>query len=557
MPNLFAPLRRVFVTTWPSAIVALLAWISIVITIDPAGSYPSMPQGPGLTIDEIFNVEQGVYLVEQTRALAWYNLIPGTSIEAFRRENGYNPDHPPLGRYWLGLHHHLAWWIAPPHEPDGPFVTACARTGSATAFALTVWLIGAYLTFASSSVAAQGDSRASLTSQIQAWAGPLAGLALVLMPRVYGHAHLAALETFTNLTCTAAVLAIAAWWAGPVPPSQRAAMAAGLLMGLAMLSKIQAVLIPFPVIAWALWRWRQKAIVPLALWGLTAIGVFFLGWPYLWLDPMGHFLEYLGRTTNRAVLHCFYLGVRYEDKAVPWHYPFVMFAVTVPLGLHALGLLGLGREKVNESVENTELNTWRVRLLLACGIFPLVIFALPGVAVYDGERLFLTVFPLWAIFVGRGAAREMELAARKLGARFVLIGACVVAGLQFSSNLQIHPSYLSYYNLAVGGVKGAETLGLEMNYWGDSITRSLLEDAVSGEKRFTKIEIRPSLHQYQEEDLLRQSPTLRRAITNTGSGDPLRLAFRRRADLSDEEFLKYEPRSQDVSGMLARRGLRK
>lgn len=564
MPNLFAPLRRVFVTTWPSAIVALLAWISIVISIDPAGSYPSMPQGPGLTIDEIFNVEQGVYLVEQTRALSWYNLIPGTSIEAFRPENGYNPDHPPLGRYWLGLHHHLAWWIAPPHEPDGPFVTACARTGSATAFALTVWLIGAYLTFASSSVVAPGDSSALLKKQIQTWAGPLAGLALILMPRVYGHAHLAALETFTNLTCTAAVLAIAAWWAGPAPPSHRAAMAAGLLMGLAMLSKIQAVLIPIPVIAWALWRWRQKGIVPLALWGLTAIGVFFACWPYLWLNPMGHFLDYLGRTTNRAVLHCFYLGVRYEDKAVPWHYPFVMFFVTVPVGLYALGWLGLADRRPQDPVDaasNTlqiSVNQWRDSLLLACGLFPLVIFALPGVAVYDGERLFLTVFPLWAVFIGRGAARAMERTAAKTGTKSAILGICALALLQFSSNLLMQPSYLSYYNLAVGGVKGAETLGLELNYWGDAMTRRLLEEAVATHGGFNRIEIRPSLHQFQEEDLIRQSPILRRMLAISSSVHrPLKLAFRRRADLSDEEFFKYGTSGKGEDAMLARHGLRK
>ena len=180
---------------------AVVAWVSIVVAIDPAGSYPNMPEGPGLTVDEIFNVEQGVLLVEQARSLGWLNLVPGTSVEAFKPENQYLPDHPPLGRYWLGVHHQLTWWLAPPFEPEGPFVTACARTGSATAFALTVWMIG---------IAA--------TSWFGRTTGLFASLALVLMPRVYGHAHLASLETITNLTCTAAVLAVAAWWNGAAPP---------------------------------------------------------------------------------------------------------------------------------------------------------------------------------------------------------------------------------------------------------------------------------------------------------------------------------------------------
>ena len=52
---------------WPVMVVALLAcWISIVTCLDPAGSYPSLPEGPGLTVDEIFNVQQGVILVKRT-----------------------------------------------------------------------------------------------------------------------------------------------------------------------------------------------------------------------------------------------------------------------------------------------------------------------------------------------------------------------------------------------------------------------------------------------------------------------------------------------------------
>ena len=115
-------------------VVALLSWLSIVASLDPAGSYPGMPEGPGLTIDEVFNVEQGVYLVEQGRALGWLNLIPGTSQEAYRREHGYNPDHPPLGRWWLGVHHHATWALFPPFNPEGYCVTACARATYGASF---------------------------------------------------------------------------------------------------------------------------------------------------------------------------------------------------------------------------------------------------------------------------------------------------------------------------------------------------------------------------------------------------------------------------------------
>jgi len=45
------------------AFIAVLAFLAVVAAIDPAGSYPDMPQGPGLTTDEMFNAEEGVRLV--------------------------------------------------------------------------------------------------------------------------------------------------------------------------------------------------------------------------------------------------------------------------------------------------------------------------------------------------------------------------------------------------------------------------------------------------------------------------------------------------------------
>ncbi len=609
MQHALISIRRLLATTWPSLLVAVVAWISIVVAIDPAGSYPNMPEGPGLTVDEIFNVEQGVLLVEQARALGWFNLIPGVSVEAFKPENGYLPDHPPLGRYWLGVHHHLTWWLAPPFDPEGFCVTACARTGSATAFALTVWMIGLFAT------AHYGRAAGLLTS-----------LALVLMPRVYGHAHLASLETITNLTCTAAVLAVAHWWSGSASgchghgfawpcwrsratamqshdrgtrpktladangvrsiastPSSRVALLTGVMMGLALLTKIQAVLIPIPVILWALWRWRTKAILPLLIWGVTANVVFFALWPYLWLDPIGHFLEYLGRTTNRATIHCFYFGVRYDDKAVPWHYPFVMFAVTVPVGLHLLGVWGLfslfgrqpparipntdatpsgGRESSGSSgdpqtprstkapltltfspEDGGEGTRSRDVLLLACTVFPLIVFALPGVAVYDGERLFLTSFPLWAILAGRGTSRLCEFIVHRADNLITLLTAAVAMSLLLFYHLAwqvgLRPCHLCYYNELTLGQVGAARAGLELDYWGVGATRTLLTELAEFVPSNSHVATTPTLHQFQADEYRRQSPILRRRGISTVSYESLAappsvvLVFRRRADLSN------------------------
>lgn len=533
---------------WPTFLVVLLSWLSIVLCLDPAGSYPSLPEGPGLTVDEIFNVEQGVYLWEQTRSLGWLNLVPGASQEAYRPGNSfYLPDHPPLGRLWLGVHNHLTWWLFPPYKPEGFFVTACARTGSSTAFALTVLLVGWAAT---------------------RWNGPIAGgltaLSLVLMPRVYGHAHLASLETITNLTCTAAVLSVAHWWNGPLPPTRRTAILTGVLWGLALLTKIQAILIPIPVCLWALWRWRKAAAVPLLLWGATAVLVFYGLWPYLWFDPINHVLEYLGRTTNRATINVWYLGQKFKDKEVPWHYPFAMFALTVPLILHGLGVIGLltSKRPASSSTQtaspapksipshtappNQPSARDRDYLILGCMIFPLIIFALPGIAVYDGERLFLTVFPLWSIFVGRGwytLGRWLTSSIRFQPA--AIIGTSIPLVLALWSLISISPCHLSYYNnlTSLAPTKSTSPPLLEVDYWGSSITRSFLQELVQQVPEGEIVAILPTLHQFQADDYWQQSPILRKHRIKTipyeakGSADQNVVIFQRLADLPHDSLL--------------------
>ena len=41
--------------------------------------------------------------------------------------------------------------------------------------------------------------------------------------------------------------------------------------------------------------------------------------------------------------------------------------------------------------------------------------------------------------------------------------------------MALHPFGLSYYNLLIGGLPGAERLGLELTYWSDAVDRVLLD----------------------------------------------------------------------------------
>src|SRR5262249_17295945 len=118
-------------------------------------------------------------------------------------------------------------------------------------------------------------------------------------------------------------------------------------------------------------------------------------WPWLWYHPWERLLNYWGTGVQRATIRVLYLGQVFADRDVPWHYPWVYFAVTVPVGLHLLGLIGAARG-------------WKVRRddpspLRVAGpvLFFLLLFS-SRIPIYDGERLFLHVFPAWALLIGLG-----------------------------------------------------------------------------------------------------------------------------------------------------------
>jgi len=274
-------------------------------------------------------------------------------------------------------------------------------------------------------------------------------------------------------------------------------------------------------------------VVPLAICGCVALAIFFLFWPWLWSHPVANFLKYLGRTTDRPTLYLWYLGQRYADRNHPWHYSAALFLTTVPLGLQALGGLGLFAGRTRLSFARNE------QLVLGAMLFPLALFSIPRVAVYDGARLFLVAFPLWALFIGRGGGLAWEWLCRRLPRSAAVPLAGVFLACQGWGLIATWPCFLSSYNLAVGGLGGAQRLGFELDYWGTSVTRDLLESVAKSVPEDAEVDVSPVLHQFQLDEMVRQSPVLRRRGIRFRAYDasqPRRarhlLVFCRLADLS-------------------------
>ncbi len=418
-------------TAWALGAVATLA---VVLTLGD----------PGITIDEPLDVRPGRTYVATLRARG-LRFFDRATVDAVFRDNA---EHPPLGRWLLGV----ASTLGEPFEvllrggpdPVGLYVVA-GRLAPALAFGVLVGLVAG-----------------SAGRRYGRGAGVVAGLALASCPRVFAHAHLGALDTFISLFWTLALLAAARGIEGRRPGLMLAV--AGLAWGLALLTKIHAWFLPPLVLAHALVHLKPgRAVAAWIGWMGAGLATFFAGWPWLWFEPVGRLAAYLGTGVERVSIRVLYFGQVYADRDVPWHYPWVYFAATVPVGLLALGLWGLIRG-------SRERRTDPFPILLAGSIATFLVLFSTKVPVYDGERLILVVFPALAILAGRGFA---DLHGR-LGRRGRLaLGALVVA--QGSGVVTMHPFGLSYYNLLVGGLAGAERLGLELTYWGDAVDGPLLD----------------------------------------------------------------------------------
>jgi len=453
----------------PSAIIGaalgLLAFFMAALLTNHGLVDSTLPAGPGLTLDESFNITQGVYLADAITRHGPLLFTPTVAKEVFQ-DPEYLPDHPPLARIQIGLAHEFLNWAIPGSE-RAAFNVPAARLGSCLAFGLMTTLL-----FRMAAIHF-GTAAATLTA-----------LLTIASPRMIGHARLASLESGTSLAWVIALIPLLKYWTRDSAPTVRQAAVGGLCWGILLLTKIQAVLLAPAVIIWALARFRQRAVLPLGVWGFTGFAMLLIGWPWLWENPVENLLQYLGRTTDRLTLYCWYLDTRYADRAVPWHFPSVMLIST----LSPWTLLGLALRFRSEKLQPTE------QLLILTSIVPLLIFSVPGVPVYDGIRLFLVSLPGLCLIAARGFAAFVEAPARRhpksSKRRFVaVLFSLILLPLPWS----MQPFAINQYGPLCGGNRGAAALGLESGFWADALNGDFWAQVPLGSTLF----VAPVSHQFQ------------------------------------------------------------
>ncbi len=434
--------------------------LSLVVLMATDGMY-------GITYDE------PIYQSKSIQALEWLRLF---AISPALAASDYGVD-----RYWQAKDQHPGFFKL--------LTAGCGATlGRLVAYNAT-WRTGTNL-LAALCVAALCGWVSGLWGRA---AGTVAAGSLLLMPRVFAHCHLAALD---SPVMSLSFLAVVASWVACQRAGRSAwgwAALAGVLWGLGLGTKLNAFFVPFIVFPWVLVFARRRfwplaacfaVLGPLSFWGT---------WPWLWHDTLPRFMEYFRFHLQHYPVSVMYLG-RNWDYA-PWHYPLVMTLVTTPPAVLVLAAVGMGRLWGREQLGAAPETARRAALVL--GAWALLVNILPNclpeTPKYGGVRLFLPVFPYVALFAAVGFQGLQERVRRWAEARMPVddlrpklaaLGVFLALVGPLMAVSQFTPYHLSYYNAFIGGLPGAVRAGMEPTYWGDTYRAAavwLAERAGKGE----------------------------------------------------------------------------
>jgi hypothetical protein len=401
----------------------------------------------GLTWDE------PDYIVASEAYSSWFGRLITQPAEALSKTGieeswSINHEHPPLDKIWSGI-----VWSGARYVFDD--LTA-HRLGNMILVSVMAGLL--YLLIA--------ESYGLL-------AGVAAVAALLTLPRLFFHAHLAALDVPAAFTVFFVVFL---FWKTRDDSNRKWTLALGLVFGLAFATKINAIFLPPALFLWALLFQRERMMLERIVL-MTLIGVLFsfVVWPWLYPDFPARVIDYLKWiTVEHWQIGQWYLGSMYMPP--PWHFPFVMVWAVVPLTITLLYWTGIIRA------------LWKRReagglggLLIINALAPLLALTTGNSMVYDNERLFMPAFIFLAALAGMGFG-WLEIGIRRLAdrlqkARWIMPATALAAVLflmpQSISLVRLYPHLLSYYSETVGGLPGAERLGLETTYWCESYAAAL------------------------------------------------------------------------------------
>ncbi len=207
---------------------------------------------------------------------------------------------------------------------------------------------------------------------------------------------------------------------------------------------------------YALSSMGKKSLPTLLSYTVIALITMYLTWPFLWTDPIGHFIESIKTMSlypwRGQVL---FNGIEYSSTKLPYAYLPVLFGIQLTEPVWALFIVGFFAA-IFGSTKKREL----IKLTVIWFIIPFVGFILLRSALYDNFRQILFILP--PIFWMAGVAIEKV---KRPALQIALIALVILPGIV--DGIRLHPYEYIYYNRFIGGIDGAQgRFGLD--YWGTS-----------------------------------------------------------------------------------------
>ncbi len=401
-------------------------------------------------------------------------------------------------------------------------------------------------------------------------AGPLVGfmaaLLLTAMPRFTFDAHLACFDVPIAAMWVWSLASFLWMWAAPKTKVLRRATLAGVVLGLAIGTKLNALFLPM-VFVWvwlvdppAPW-WPRKLVsvdgrqelggvyLPWSLLVMAPIAalVFVASWPWLWPDVVARLGEYFRFHLGHEHYPISYFGQLLVRPPFPVAFPWVMTLFTVPAGLLFLAVVGL-----LGSLRQPRPRRAAVAVLWAGTLLPIALISLPTTPIFGGTKHWYNALPTlsiaaaWAIAWGVG-----ELGPRLLGSRPAVGVACatLIALPGWVGFARAHPNGIGYYNELAGGIRGAAELGMQRSFWGYvtfPIYPRLDELAPPGRTFFNRTNY-DSYRMYREDGLLPKGFTYR----NEAQGARVGISFEQPEHGEAEADIWANQGTRPVAGVYA------
>lgn len=312
------------------------------------------------------------------------------------------------------------------------------------------------------------------------FAGLIAVLSVILYPLLFSESHFNIKDPVEMGFYTFSIIT---FYLGITKGSWKWIILTGIFAGLALGTKLNIAFAIFTIIPWIIyykwkdishfiWPFSKRITISILSVPIIAFAILFGTWPFLWIDPLNHFLSFisyykaLGTTSYQFGSDVILFGI--NTYAIQW------VAYTTPLIILFLSLLGIlyvftkgVKEKEKTSV-----------LVLLWFLTPIIRVTLPNAGIYGGVRQIMEYIPAMAILSGIGAKYIVELLNGYIVKRFKQFNNTTVQQLIYIGIIllfipitlkliSIHPNENVYFNPLIGGLKGAS----EKNFpdWGTTI----------------------------------------------------------------------------------------